>query len=82
MTQAASVKADDGECDVGRIFRQADGQCFWSLSFQLTGHKSCGRAASLGAAKPAFKAEYEAWRSGYPGNGPGAHQGYLTSSPP
>jgi hypothetical protein len=40
--------------DVGRIFRPADGQWFWGVSFQLTGRKSHGHAAALDAAKPVF----------------------------
>jgi hypothetical protein len=37
----------DGEHDVGRIFRQPDGQWFWGVSFQLTGRKSYGHAPTL-----------------------------------
>jgi hypothetical protein len=33
---------------------------FWGVSFQLTGRKSYGHAASLDEAKAAFKAEYKA----------------------
>jgi hypothetical protein len=53
----------DGERDVGRIFQQADGAWFWGVSFQLTGRKSYGHAAWLDAAKAAFRAAYERWRS-------------------
>jgi hypothetical protein len=47
----------DCERDVGRIFQQADGAWFWGLSFQLTGRKSYGNAASLDEAKAAFRAQ-------------------------
>jgi hypothetical protein len=50
--------------DVGRIFRQTDGQWFWGVSFQLTGPKSYGHAPTLDEAKAAFRAEYEAWKNG------------------
>jgi hypothetical protein len=53
----------DGERDVGRIFRQTDGQWFWGVSFQITGRKSYGYAPTLEAAKAAFRGEYEAWAS-------------------
>jgi hypothetical protein len=53
----------DGERDVGRIFRQADGKWFWGVSFQLTGRKSYGYAPTLDEAKAAFRVEYEAWQS-------------------
>jgi hypothetical protein len=53
----------NGERDVGRIFQQVDGQWFWGGSFQLTGRKSYGNAASLDEAKAAFRAEYEAWKA-------------------
>jgi hypothetical protein len=53
----------DGDRDVGRIFRQADGAWFWGVSFQLTARKSFGNAASLDEAKAAFRAEYERWKS-------------------
>jgi hypothetical protein len=52
----------DGGRDVGRIFRQVNGQWFWGVSFQLTGRKSYGLADSLDEAKAAFRAEYEAWK--------------------
>ena len=53
----------DGGTDVGRIFQQADGQWFWGVSFQLTGRKSYGNAASLDEAKARFRSEHEAWKS-------------------
>jgi hypothetical protein len=46
----------DGGTDVGRIFQQADESWFWGFSFQLTGRKSYGNAASLDEAKAAFRA--------------------------
>jgi hypothetical protein len=54
----------DGERDVGRVYL-VDGYggketWFWGVSFQLTGRKSYGYAASLDAA---FKAEYAAWKN-------------------
>ena len=54
----------DGDRDVGRIYRvnAADEIWFWGVSFQLTGRKSYGHAASLDEAKAAFRAEYEAWK--------------------
>jgi hypothetical protein len=51
--------------DVGRIYRvtdQPESPWFWGVSFQLTGRKSYGHAASLDAAKAAFRAEYECWQ--------------------
>jgi hypothetical protein len=53
----------DGDRVIGRVFRQADGQWFWGVSFQLTRRKSYGNAPSLDEAKAAFRAEYEAWKS-------------------
>ena len=52
----------DGERDVGRVYL-VDGYggketWFWGVSFQLTGRKSYGHAASLDEAKAAFRAEY------------------------
>jgi hypothetical protein len=54
----------DGERDVGRVFRQADGSWFWGVSFQHTGRKSYGYAGSLDEAKAAFRAKYETWKNG------------------
>jgi len=58
----------DGERDVGRIYLVdaygGNETWFWGVSFQLTGRKSYGHPASLDEAKAAFKAEYEAWKSG------------------
>jgi hypothetical protein len=57
----------DGERDVGRIYRLDDrphSAWFWGVSSQLTGRKSCGHVTSRDEAKGAFKAEYEAWKSG------------------
>jgi hypothetical protein len=48
----------DGERNVGRIFQQADGSWFWGVSFQLTGRKSYGHAATLDDPKAALRAEY------------------------
>jgi hypothetical protein len=56
----------DGEREVRRIYCVPDhpnSPWFWSVSFQLTGHKSSGHADSLDEAKAAFRAEYKAWRS-------------------
>ena len=36
---------------------------FWGVSFDLTHRKSYGHATSLDAAKAAFRAEYDAWKS-------------------
>jgi hypothetical protein len=56
----------DGDRCVGRVYSvDADGDhetWFWGISFQLTGRKSYGHAASLAAAQAAFRAEYEAWK--------------------
>jgi hypothetical protein len=57
----------DGDRDVGRVFQQADGSWFWGVSFQITGRKSYGHAASLDDAKAAFRLEYEAWQREAPG---------------
>jgi hypothetical protein len=56
----------DGDRKVGRIYRlddRPDSAWFWGVSFQLTGRKSYGHAASIDEAKAAFKAEYEAWKN-------------------
>ena len=57
----------DGDHDVGRIYlvdSNGDQQTwFWGVSFQLTGRKSYGHAATLDEAKAAFRAEYQAWKS-------------------
>jgi hypothetical protein len=57
----------DGNGDVGRIYligsNSSSELWFWSAGFQLTDRKSYGLAASLDAAKGAFRAEYEAWKS-------------------
>jgi hypothetical protein len=54
----------DGHRDVGRIYfietYQGRGNWFWGLSFQATGRKSFGHAASLNEAKAAFAVEYAA----------------------
>jgi hypothetical protein len=55
----------DAERQIGRVYL-VDGYggketWFWGVSFQLTGRKSYGHAASLNAAKAAFRAEYERW---------------------
>ena len=54
----------DGDRCVGRIFIDASGAWFWGVSFDLTGRKSYGYAATLDEAKAAFRVEYEAWKSG------------------
>jgi hypothetical protein len=48
----------DGGADVGRVNRVDDQPevWFWGVSFQLTGRKSYGHAASLEWAKAAFRA--------------------------
>jgi hypothetical protein len=56
----------DGDRDVGRIFRQADGSWFWGVSFMLTKCKSYGHAASFEDAKAAFRAEHQRWQMGRP----------------
>jgi hypothetical protein len=56
----------DGEREIGRIYRvtdHLDSPWFWGVSFQLTGRKSYGHVPTLDAAKAAFRAEYEAWKS-------------------
>jgi hypothetical protein len=57
----------DGDRDVGRIYL-VDSNAgietwFWGVSFDLTHRKSYGHATSLDAAKAAFRAEYDAWKS-------------------
>jgi hypothetical protein len=56
----------DGDRDVGRIFQQADGQCFWGVAFHLTRRKSYGHAPSLDDAKAAFKADQSRRLAGAP----------------
>jgi hypothetical protein len=57
----------DGGRDVGRIYlvdsNAGTETWFWGVSFLLTNRKSYGHAPTLDAAKAAFKAEYEAWKS-------------------
>ena len=57
----------DGERDVGCIYlvdeSEGNETWFWGVSFQLTGRKSYGHAASLEEAKAAFRPEYAAWKS-------------------
>jgi hypothetical protein len=55
----------DGDREVGRIYQVDDrpsSPWFWGVSFQVAKRKSYGYAPSLGEAKAAFKAEYEAWK--------------------
>jgi hypothetical protein len=52
----------DGERCTGRIFLDANHTWFWGVSFQLTGLKSYGHAATLDEAKAGFRAEYETWK--------------------
>jgi hypothetical protein len=51
----------DGDRGVGRIFLDANHTWFWGVSFQLTGRKSYGHAATLEEAKAAFRTAYLAW---------------------
>jgi hypothetical protein len=53
----------DGHRCVGRIFLDANHTWFWGVSFQLTGRKSYGHAATLDEAKAAFRNEYGTWRA-------------------
>lgn len=51
----------DGDREVGRIFREANGTWFWGVSFVISGRKSYGHAPSIAAAQAAFRAEYKAF---------------------
>ena len=55
----------DGDREIGRVYRvnSPDEIWFWGVSFQLTGRKSYGDAASLDDAKSAFKTGYLAWKA-------------------
>jgi hypothetical protein len=63
--------------EVGRIYRiNAPTEAWWwGVSFELTGRKSYGIAATLDEAKAAFKAEYVKWKAA---NGPGPER-YVIS---
>jgi hypothetical protein len=63
--------------EVGRIYRiNAPTEAWWwGVSFELTGRKSYGTAATLDEAKAAFKAEYVKWKAA---NGPGPER-YVIS---
>jgi len=56
----------DGDRVAGRVHldgsRAGREARFWSVSIQLNGRKSYGRAPTLDEAKDAFKAEHETWK--------------------